>query len=91
MSHLPSGSRSLSQSTQPTPREKELTSLLNKERAALKTLADAKTQLEDELESLSQALFEEVSLVIVCGQTGSNVALVFHRDFPRCQLTCSLP
>lgn len=44
-----------------SPRETELAALLEKERAALKTLAASKAQVEDELESLSQALFEEVS------------------------------
>ncbi|KAF8517617.1 hypothetical protein JB92DRAFT_2905040 [Gautieria morchelliformis] len=57
-------SRSMSQSTQPTPREKELSALLEKERAALNTLASAKTKLEEELESLTQALFEEANKMV---------------------------
>ena len=38
----------------------ELTAELAKERAAKKTIIDEKAALEAELESLSQALFEEV-------------------------------
>jgi hypothetical protein len=38
----------------------ELTAELEKERTARKAIAKEKTDLEDELESLSQALFEEV-------------------------------
>ena len=38
----------------------ELTAELEKEKAARKAIAKEKTDLEDELESLSQALFEEV-------------------------------
>jgi hypothetical protein len=38
----------------------DLTAELEKERAARKAIAKEKTDLEDELESLSQALFEEV-------------------------------
>ena len=38
----------------------ELTAELAKERAAKKTISDEKAALEPELESLSQALFEEV-------------------------------
>lgn len=38
----------------------ELTAELEKERAARKIIAEEKTALEGELESLSQALFEEV-------------------------------
>ena len=38
----------------------ELTAELEKERAARKAIAKEKADLEDELESLSQALFEEV-------------------------------
>jgi len=41
----------------------ELTSQLEKERTARKTVSDEKAALEAELESLSQALFEEVSVV----------------------------
>ena len=40
--------------------EEELTAELKKERAARKAIAKEKSDLEDELESLSQALFEEV-------------------------------
>ena len=40
----------------------ELTTELEKERAARKALAKEKSDLEDELESLSQALFEEVRI-----------------------------
>lgn len=40
----------------------ELTAELEKERAARKAIAKEKTDLEDELESLSQALFEEVRI-----------------------------
>ena len=38
----------------------ELTAELEKERATRKTIAEEKAALENELESLSQALFEEV-------------------------------
>jgi hypothetical protein len=38
----------------------ELTTELEKEKTARKAIAKEKTDLEDELESLSQALFEEV-------------------------------
>jgi hypothetical protein len=68
----------MSHSTRPTPREKELSALLDKERAALNTLANAKTKLEEELESLTQALFEEVSwiytrsLILLPGWVGSS-------------------
>lgn len=44
----------------PSSREKELTVELEKERAALKSMTAAKAELENELETLSQALFEEV-------------------------------
>ena len=47
----------------PSVRSKEmddLTAELEKERIARKTIAEEKSALEDELESLSQALFEEV-------------------------------
>lgn len=47
--------------TIPTREIEELTSQLEKERAARKTVSDEKAALEAELESLSQALFEEVS------------------------------
>ena len=43
----------------------ELTAELEKERAARKALAKEKSDLEDELESLSQALFEEVRLSVL--------------------------
>lgn len=42
----------------------ELTAELEKERAARKALAKEKSDLEDELESLSQALFEEVRISV---------------------------
>ncbi|KAF8528543.1 hypothetical protein BU17DRAFT_81004 [Hysterangium stoloniferum] len=45
-------------------REKELATELEKERAALKRMAEAKAQLESELESLSQALFEEANKMV---------------------------
>lgn len=48
--------------SRPTPREKELATLLEKEKEALKSVAEAKLALENELETLSQALFEEVPL-----------------------------
>jgi hypothetical protein len=41
----------------------ELTAELEKEKAARKAIAQEKTSLEDELESLSQALFEEVRTI----------------------------
>lgn len=47
-------------SPRPTAREKELSVLLDKEREALKSVTAAKLALENELETLSQALFEEV-------------------------------
>jgi hypothetical protein len=47
--------------TIPTREIEELTSQLEKERTARKTISDEKAALEAELESLSQALFEEVS------------------------------
>jgi hypothetical protein len=42
----------------------ELTAELEKERAARKAIAKEKNDLEDELESLSQALFEEVRISV---------------------------
>ena len=42
----------------------ELTAELEKERAARKAIAKEKNDLEDELESLSQALFEEVRIMV---------------------------
>lgn len=47
----------------PNKELEELTTQLEKERAARKSIADEKAALEDELESLSQALFEEASLL----------------------------
>ena len=44
----------------------ELTSQLEKERAARKTIAEEKAAIEAELESLSQALFEEVGTILFC-------------------------
>lgn len=44
----------------------ELTSQLEKERAARKTIAEEKAAIEAELESLSQALFEEVGTILIC-------------------------
>lgn len=49
----------------PSTTDKELEELaaeLEKERAAKKAIIDEKAALEDELESLSQALFEEVCI-----------------------------
>lgn len=43
----------------------DLTAELEKERTARKTIADQKKALEEELESLSQALFEEVHSLII--------------------------
>lgn len=55
--------------TLPPPPNKELEELtaeLQKERAARKAVADEKEALEAEIESLSQALFEEVRLCLPC-------------------------
>jgi septal ring factor EnvC (AmiA/AmiB activator) len=52
-----------------TARSKELeeiTAELEKERTARKSIADEKKALEEELESLSQALFEEVRNSLLC-------------------------
>lgn len=45
----------------PSKELEELTAQLEKERAARKTISNEKAALEEELESLSQALFEEAS------------------------------
>jgi hypothetical protein len=59
---------SLDRSHSIRPKELEdLTAELEKERAARKAIAQEKTALEDELESLSQALFEEVRSIQVFG------------------------
>lgn len=54
----------------------ELTSQLEKERAARKTIAEEKAAIEAELESLSQALFEEASrtffLVFLINDAGAR-------------------
>ena len=42
----------------------DLTAELEKERAARKAIAKEKSDLEDELETLSQALFEEVRIIV---------------------------
>ncbi|KIJ36848.1 hypothetical protein M422DRAFT_260712 [Sphaerobolus stellatus SS14] len=48
----------------PTQKEKELTAEVEKLRTKADELAAAKEQLEDELESLSQALFEEANKMV---------------------------
>ena len=64
---------SLDRSQSVRPKELEdLTAELEKERAARKAIAQEKAALEDELESLSQALFEEVRSVQVGCQVCRN-------------------
>ncbi|KAK2460188.1 hypothetical protein APHAL10511_007779 [Amanita phalloides] len=50
--------------TLPLREIEELTSLLEKEKAARKTIAEEKATLESELEALSQALFEEANKMV---------------------------
>ncbi|GJJ12472.1 hypothetical protein Clacol_006714 [Clathrus columnatus] len=50
--------------SRPTPREKELAMRLEKEKEALKSITEAKLALENELETLSQALFEEANKMV---------------------------
>lgn len=51
-------------SPRPTARERELSSLLDKEKESLKSVVAAKLALENELEALSQSLFEEANKMV---------------------------